>query len=493
MNREKDGAGGRATASLHGIQWAQTIILAAVVVLPVLICLILAIVEDPDIWWHLRTGEWIWQHHAVPWTDSFSSFGAGKSWAAYSWLFELIVYQLFRRMGLVGLVSYSASMVALIAVAMYRMVQRLQVDFSLSVLLTMMMGITLWHTYEPRPWLFSILFFTLEVGILLQVRKSGHAWELLWLPPLFALWANLHIQFIDGLVVLGIATAESLAARWVSAVRTHLRADWLGGIFLASILAPLANPYGWRIYPIARDLASQPGVLNSVGEMTAMAFRRFDDWLVLLFALAAVAVLAWARRTDFFQMLLLAFAIYVAFRSQRDAWVLVIVGGAIVAGGLRGDKENRLRLTPVFALLAMVATGVAVTAGFWVLQVNNAHLRMRLAETLPVQAVEVVKEKGWSGPLYNDYTWGGYLIWALRMPVSIDGRAALHGDKQINLNHDTWNGLPGWASDPNLQKAGLVIGPVSAPLTQLLRMDPRFELTYEDKVAAVFIARLPAH
>jgi hypothetical protein len=75
------------------------------------------------------------------------------------------------------------------------------------------------------------------------------------------------------------------------------------------------------------------------------------------------------------------------------------------------------------------------------------------------------------------------------MPVSMDGRQNVYGDEQISLSDDTWNGRPDWASDPDLKKAGLVIGPVNASLTQLLRMDPRFELGYEDKLAAVFIAR----
>jgi hypothetical protein len=52
--------------------------------------------------------------------------------------------------------------------------------------------------------------------------------------------------------------------------------------------------------------------------------------------------------------------------------------------------------------------------------------------------------------------------------------------------------MPHWASDPDLLKANLVIGPVSAPLTQLLRMSPRFDLVYEDKVAVVFVAHKSA-
>ena len=107
--------------------------------------------------------------------------------------------------------------------------------------------------------------------------------------------------------------------------------------------------------------------------------------------------------------------------------------------------------------------------------------------------MEAVRAKGYAdtlhGPVFNDFNWGGYMIWALRMPVSIDGRAAFYGDEAIDRSIATWNAEPDWASDPQLKAAGVVIGPVKAPLTQVLRMDPRFRLLYEDGLAAVFVAR----
>ena len=123
------------------------------------------------------------------------------------------------------------------------------------------------------------------------------------------------------------------------------------------------------------------------------------------------------------------------------------------------------------------------------MQVNNVQLGTQLAKSLPVQAVEAVRAKGYAGPLYNTFNWGGYLIWALRMPVSIDGRRNLYGDQRIDRSVATWNAEPDWASDGQLLQAGVVIGPVKAPLTQVLRMDSRFQLAYEDKLAAVFAAR----
>jgi hypothetical protein len=116
-------------------------------------------------------------------------------------------------------------------------------------------------------------------------------------------------------------------------------------------------------------------------------------------------------------------------------------------------------------------------------------LDAKLAKIMPVRAVEVIRANGYTGPVYNDFNFGGYLIWSLRKPVSIDGRSAFYGDEAIDRSVATWNAEPDWASDPALTSAGVVIGPVKSALIQVLRLDPRFKLVYEDKVAAVFIKR----
>ena len=79
---------------------------------------------DPDIWWHLRTGQWIVEHAAVPRTDPFSTFGQDKPWIAYSWLFEVLVYGLYRGLGLAGIVLYRLAMAFLVAVAVHGFVAK---------------------------------------------------------------------------------------------------------------------------------------------------------------------------------------------------------------------------------------------------------------------------------------------------------------------------------------------------------------------------------
>jgi hypothetical protein len=474
-------------------RFAQAMVLALLFAAPALICVRAACANDPDIWWHLRTGGWILQHHTVPRFDPFSGANAGKPWAAYSWLFELMVVRLFERLGLVGLVGYSAGMVLAITVAVQHLVKRLQGDFSIGVLLTFATCFSLSHLFTPRPWLFTILFFTLEVDILMHARRTGRTRELAWLPLIFALWSNLHIQFIDGLVVLGLAAGEAVVSRWSTGVRTRLRVGPAIAAFAASALATLANPYGWHIYRIAYDLAAQSGVMNKISELQAIPFRSVPDFLVLFLALGAAAALAWNRRFPLFETGLLVFAAVVSFRSQRDVWVMAVVAAAILASTIRGPRRATIQLPKFATRLAVVAAGVAVLGGFRVMHVNNQRLEAEIAKSLPVCAVEVIRAKGYAdaahGPLYNDFNWGGYLIWALRMPVSIDGRAAFYGDDSIDRSMATWNAEPDWAADAQLKRAGVVIGPVKAPLIQVLRMDPRFRLVYEDELAAVFVAR----
>jgi len=475
----------------RGERIAQTIAIAAMYAAPALFCLRLANIADADVFWHLRTGEWILQHHAVPHVDPFSSATAGKPWDAYSWLFEVLIFRLSHAFGLAGIVACTTAMVLAITVALHHLVRRLQPDFSLTVLLTITACLPLGHLFFPRPWLFSILFLIIEVDILMFARKTNRLRELACLPLLFALWANLHIQFIDGLIVLGIAFAESIVARRLHGRRSRTHPLCLGAVLLASIVAVAANPYGWHIYRTSYDLASQPGVLDRINELKALPFRELPDFCVLFLALAAAAALARAVRIPLFETALLLFAAVVSFRSQRDVWLVTIVAVAILANRITGSAKAPESLPPFGRTVATLAAGATLFAAFPLMHLNNAFLAAKLSNDVPVKAVEFVQQRGYSGPLYNDFNWGGYLIWSLRQPVSIDGRAALHGDRELDRAVATTGAQPGWSDDPELASAHLIILPVKSPIVQVLRLTSKYEVVYEDSLAAVLIVRTP--
>src|SRR5882724_13408502 len=64
-------------------------------------------VFSSDVWWHLRTGEWIVEHRAVPSTDPFSISGRGRPYVAYSWLYEVLLFAGYHAFGHWGLIVFT--------------------------------------------------------------------------------------------------------------------------------------------------------------------------------------------------------------------------------------------------------------------------------------------------------------------------------------------------------------------------------------------------
>src|SRR6202521_2010662 len=69
-------------------------------------------VSDPDLWWHLKTGQYILAHKTVPHTDAFSYTRGGQPWVAHEWLSQLFLYGLYRTGGWAGLILVSAAITA---------------------------------------------------------------------------------------------------------------------------------------------------------------------------------------------------------------------------------------------------------------------------------------------------------------------------------------------------------------------------------------------
>ena len=46
---------------------------------------------DSDTWWHLRAGQWIVEHRAVPMADLFSHTRANAAWQYPGWLAEVLM------------------------------------------------------------------------------------------------------------------------------------------------------------------------------------------------------------------------------------------------------------------------------------------------------------------------------------------------------------------------------------------------------------------
>ncbi len=436
---------------------------------------------DPDIWWHLAVGQWLVEHRTVTTTDPFSRLD--QPWVAYSWLYELLIYGLYQAFGLAGIIVYRAGMSLAVVLAVHALVCRLEPRFAVALAWTALAVLALASMFSERPWLFTVLFGTLTLHAIVLVQREESRWWIWTLPVLYILWANIHIQFVYGLCMLALACLTALQQR---------RLMLLAGL---CFLATLLTPYHVRLYWVVLEYATQPGPFRWVNELKALTFREASDWAMLVLALAGWFALG-RKPGTIFETLLLAVATFFAFRARRDLWFVVLASLVVLAsrGPEQVAQEARFRLSVLGKLAVTVGLAGIVLLRVATQDLSPTGLQAAVATKFPVAAVEHVRKNGYPGPLFNDFNWGGYLIWALpEMPVAIDGRTNLHGDARLERYGRVWSGLDGWSDDPDLTAAGVVLAPRELALSSLLLLDKRFVLVYEDQLARVFlpVARKP--
>ena len=444
---------------------------------------------DPDIWWHLRTGQWVIEHGTVPHTDPFSMYGADRPWVAYSWLFGVLLYGMHALLGLMGVALYTLLGSLGVTTALLCLVLRFETRVPVALALTAAGLAAIGPTLAPRAYLFTVCFFIIEIYVLFLVRETGRLRPLWVLPPLFALWANLHVQFVHGLLVLGMAVGESLV---VGLHRRETRIDRrvpfrpLLMTAAGCALATLATPYGVGLYRAVAEHSGQRVIYKYINELSSPPFRGPAEWVFLALALGAAFSLGRQRRVEPFPLLLLAGAAYFSFLAWRDAWFLTVVSVAIIAMTWGERRQPRRRLSWAGAVVTAVGVAVGVGIILGARTLSTATFEAAVATVYPAGATEAIRQGKYPGPLFNDFNWGGYLIWRLpEYRVSMDGRANLHGDDRVQRSVDTWTGRS-WESDEELRSARLVIASSKGILAQFLSRDARFKTVYRDDVASVF-------
>jgi hypothetical protein len=266
-------------------------------------------------------------------------------------------------------------------------------------------------------------------------------------------------------------------------------------LVLACTAATFFTPYHYLLYKqIFSYMFVETAVFDNIVELHPMFFRSPQDWIVLMLALTAAFACGWKRGIRLFPVLLLMMAAFLAFRARRDTWVLALVALAVI-----GESFGSYRLAGAYRFTKM-QTSLAIFAGSLVLSVlaygrglSESGLERVVDENYPARAAAYVRDKKLPGPIFNHYDWGGFLVWSLpSLRVITDGRAELYSDSRLARSLRTWEGAPGWQTDPDLRQAKLIIADHGRALTALLRTDPGYQIVYEDATSVVFVHAGPA-
>ncbi len=157
---------------------------------------------DPDLWGHLRFGQDLLSSGQVIRPDPYSYMTGDQTWINHEWLAEGILALIYGAFGARGLIGLKLLLAIAISGLAYRYLRSLGLVPLRAWALIAVASILLFNGLgRVRPHMFTYACFALLLFALMQVENGRAGW--LWvLPPLFALWPNLHGGFLAGIGIL---------------------------------------------------------------------------------------------------------------------------------------------------------------------------------------------------------------------------------------------------------------------------------------------------
>lgn len=413
--------------------------------------------RDSDVWWHLAMGRYI-VAHGIPAQEPFSFLHAANPWIGQQWLYEVTLARLVA-FGGPGLASLLMGMVAsgalLVAMLSLRRDRRPGGPWMAAALL--LCTLIAAELLGVRGQVISLFGAAVVLYVVSRWRSGSHGWPYL-LPPLFALWANLHAGFIIG---LGIGV---VALVFVDGVDRRARVR-LGTFLALAAAATLLNPAGPSLWGYVAATFTNPTLTGAVTEWQSPDFH--STWLRLFELGAILLVTAWflAPRRDRFDLVLAGLVFAASLQAQRNVSLFALVAApqlahygadAWAAHGHRLRRRPDRRVTtgvrrrwaappswfaPLGAVIVVVATAVAVVP-----QLSRSTTVGFEAAHEPLAAADYVATHLAGQRLYSPDTWAGYL--AERFPtgrvVYLYDETAIFGQAALQRYLDVHNLSAGW-------------------------------------------------
>jgi tetratricopeptide (TPR) repeat protein len=424
----------------------------------VLLVLVLAAVfclsplAEVDFFWHLLAGRQILDTGQPPRADTFTYTSAGRPWTDLHWLFQAGAAWVERRGGFAALdLLKIALVVGAFAAALAAAAARRATLAAAALAVPGLVAAQERFTLRPEIASFALLGFVL----LILARREGSPRGLALLPPLLALWANLHALYAVGLATLALVLAGDGFERWRGARGISLRPLTLA--LAVAVPCTLLTPYGFGGWVLPRTLlVERVAAGNLYGRSIAEFQAPFSGFgrtasiaaFAALMALVVAALVLGSRACRPADLLLVAAFMALALMARRNMplFALVAIAAAAPAAaaawhrGLRalagrGRAGARLAAVAPGAALLAVAGSVAVlvvdVAGnrFFARDGTQRSFGVGIAPSFfPERAADIIAAAGLDGEVLNDLTMGGYLEWRW-VPgrrAYIDGRLEVH-------------------------------------------------------------------
>jgi hypothetical protein len=474
---------------------------------------------DGDTGWHVRTGEWILAHHAVPHQDLFSFTKPDSPWFAWEWLWDVTFAWMHLHGGLAAVVIASILLICLTSALLFQLLIRNCENRLVAIAITFLaVGGTSVH-WLARPHLFTMLFVVIWLAIIDAVEKGRT--RLLWVFPLFTvLWTNLHGGFFVGILIVGTYAAGKLLERAFE--RNAGQRLVLGKqcrnyllVTLACAAASFINPYTYHLHRHILEYLSDTSQLEMISEFQTLSFHVPPAiFLEIMLALAAVAAIYQAYRRRFAAVFLIVGWAHLALIASRNIPLFMLIAAPFVASTFSdllrtaGDKSAQWPTWMNRGLKVLEEVGDEITAmdrpwrvhvpaivtAFLLCTMISGHaqaFKLRAEydpKRYPAAALPLLAPDAGHHRIFCDDEWGDYLAYRLYPSgrVFIDGRSDFYGGRFVRNFLDIWGVKYDWEAQLERYHVDTLLLSTKSALAGAVKQTSRWKVVYDDGTAILF-------
>jgi len=466
---------------------------------------------DPDFYWHLKTGQWIWQNQSLPHMDPFGipplpdpSPRNDFILTSY-WLIQLILYAFYSVFGMSGIILFRwiIAGLSLLICARWTNIKNINVIAVLAIGTIQLLELY----FIERPQFVSFVCFGVLLVILFRFidhRDNRTIWRTaLPLSLLMTIWSNMHGGFLIGqaiLVYCGIA--EGIKFSHKSLRPLSLRDYRILLVFLlTALIASFVNPNAINLVkylPTIFDSGNYAN-LNMLEELSLGEYLKVtNDYTVLLYVGSIVvtvgALLLSKQRKNITWVGILAGTAFMGCLHMRLMPFFLV--SAMMFMTKYVETEVRSIKSRVILIAILVFTTVYCVSGEFSRMFQAAKSDWVPANQIPVRAADFISKNNISGNVYTSLYWGGYMIWRMGPENKI-----FHDSRILNIQR-AWeynNSLivlkdrrPYWKGLFNVYDIRVVILPLYTDdgnpdlLTQSISVDKDWAMVFAEENEAVF-------
>ncbi len=424
-----------------------------------------------DCWWHLKTGEYLWDYfqkngwfHFPPY-DVFTYTGSSIPWVNHEWLSDLFFYWAYALGGIQGAIILKSLVLTLAIALLLLYMVRNGVGWKMACMGSLMILFASQTSIDLRPPVFTYLFVAIFLHLILCFQLDEYVnWAFVGAIVSQILWINLHGGAVIGIILLffwWLSECWFCIVTWLHENPTapsFKRLSTATFIFAAVSLSSFINPFTYHVHLLPFKVMNDTWLVSVIGELQSANMHYTNSFELIILGLFFLPML-------------------------RAGSIWVYEGLAIVYFG--HQALNYMRHIPLFAIVAVPPLISALAEerrvliprdieegenlGFWgilcasVKWLFNRHVDVVVAflviayvfgmrpgkiwernykdypsyrsdgyvrDTYPVDAVNFIERYRLAGPMFNHDNFAGFLIWRLapeKYQIFTDSRYDLWG------------------------------------------------------------------